>query len=110
MSWDAELIDDRGHVEGSWNYTRNTNRMANSALPAGVLAERVTWWRLLDGMDGPPGAAFLDQIIRGLEADPEHFRSMNPDNRWGDYDSFLGVLREMRSAVPEWPCAWVVSG
>ena len=31
MSWDAFLIDDRGHVEGDWNYTHNINKMVHEA-------------------------------------------------------------------------------
>jgi hypothetical protein len=34
VSWDATLIDDRGHVEGDWNYTHNCNRMIAAALLA----------------------------------------------------------------------------
>lgn len=138
MSWDADLIDDRGHEEGQWNYTHNCNGMANAVLRddptlwAEVHARSVAWWRrrnrddvadreddnpeygswwdALDDMTGPEGAAFLDRIIRGLEADPERFRAMNPDNGWGDFDSFVKVLTEMRNAVPEWPTKWSVSG
>lgn len=124
MSWDAYLTDDRGHSEGEWNYTHNCNGMANLALDAeyeqrGVFEEvfqvgdkpkHVTWWKLLDGMSGPAGAEFLDRIIRTMEADPEKYRALNPGNGWGDYDSFVKVLTEMRNAVPEWPTTWAVSG
>ena len=125
MSWDAYLTNDRGHEEGEWNYTHNCNGMANAVLYDGydetlTTAEEVlgigrgrpsqTWWRELDGLSGPEGAALLDRIITGLEADPERFRAMNPENGWGDFDSFLKVLTEMRSAVPEWPCTWSASG
>lgn len=132
MSWNAGLTDDRGHEEGDWNYTHNCNRMATSLLTDEELeaaarrqwADRPdviaridadpsswgSWWYCLDGMSGPEGAALLDRIIRGLEADPERFRAMNPENGWGDYDSFLKVLTEMRNAVPEWPTTWSVNG
>lgn len=123
MSWDADLIDDRGHSDGEWNYTHNCNGMANAVLdenyeqrPVGEEVfcfkdkGHVSWWRRLNGLSGPEGAAFLDTIIRGLEADPERFRAMNPPNGWGDYDSFLKRLTEMRNAVPEWPTTWRVSG
>ena len=109
MSWDADLIDDRGHSEGDWNYTHNTSRMANAVLFDAEFPE--TWWKHLDGMTGADGAALLDRIIRGLEADPARFRAMNPENGWGDYDSFLGVLREMHKAsLVEWPTKWSASG
>lgn len=134
MSWDADLIDDRGHYEGQWNYTHNTNRMMNAALddtgyerPPNTHAVialdddgewrnypngkgQQSWWRILDGMDGPAGAAFLDRIIRQLEADPAKYKAMNPENGWGSYLTLLPVLREMRDRVPEWPCVWRTFG
>lgn len=121
MSWDADLIDDRGHYEGSWNYTHNTSHMIYAVLEdAGyALGTRVSWdgkeypaswWDRLNGMDGPEGAAYLDLIIKGLVADPHRFIAMNPENGWGDYDGLVKVLEEMRTAVPEWPCKWEASG
>jgi hypothetical protein len=113
MSWDAWLIDDRGHEEGSWNYTHNTNRMANAVIDDEFdvqPGEWRTWWARLDGLSGPEGAAMLDRIIRGLQADPARFEAMNPENGWGNYDSFVKVLTEMRNAVPEWPTKWSASG
>jgi hypothetical protein len=134
VSWDADLTDDRGHVEREWNYTHNCNGMANAVLTPEELHEGGvrwwakrnrqdvidraeadgrplgSWWDCLDGMEGPEGAAFLDRIIRALEGEPERFVAMNPENGWGDYDSFLKRLTEMRDAVPEWPTKWTTSG
>lgn len=135
MSWDAHLIDDRGHTEGDWNYTHNTSRMiyavladAGVELPADIRAcstydretetwthhpnghGTVAWWDYLDGMTGPEGAAYLNVIIRGLEADPDRFRAMNPENGWGNYDDLVKLLTEMRNSVPEWPTTWSASG
>lgn len=110
MSWDAFLIDDRGHEEGCWNYTHNTNRMIAAALDAAGQPVDVSWWRLLDGMSGAAGAEFLNVILTELERLPLHYQSMNPDSGWGDYRSLLDVLREMRNRVPEWPCVWSVCG
>lgn len=121
MSWDASLVDDRGHTDGEWNYTHNCNGMANLALDESYDTSQTTfqevfmprsasWWRLLDGMSGPAGAEFLHGIIRTLEANPPKFRALNPENGWGDYDGFLKVLTEMRNAVPEWPTTWHVDG
>lgn len=133
MGWNVHLTDDRGHEEGSWSFTHNCNGMANATLTADELREggirwwtsrdrpdivarleagemRGSWWYCLDAMPGPAGAAFLDRIIRGLEADPERFRALNPGNGWGDFDSFVKVLTGMRDAVPEWPTTWAASG
>lgn len=121
MGWDAHLTDDRGHEEGWWNYTHNTSRMVYPVLedagidlgsetrPDGSMRAR-TWWRHLDGMSGPEGAAFLNVIVSGLRADPARFVAMNPSNGWGDYDTFVKVLEEMRDSVPEWPTVWDANG
>lgn len=121
MSWDAYLYDDRGHCEGDWNYTHNTNRMIAEALKAvdiatpkcdgplgGVIGP--AWWYELDGKSGPDGAAYLDKIIRALESDPGKYRQMNPENGWGDYDSLVKTLSDMRASVPEWPTTWSAHG
>lgn len=136
MSWDAWLTDDRGHSEGSWNYTHNTNCMAKIAAeeagvqfpadtrecwaapcgPDGSLTHyphgkgTVSWWDHLDGMSGPDGAAYLHVIVRELERCPDRYRALNPPNGWGDYDGLLKTLTDMRDAVPEWPTQWATSG
>ena len=119
MSWDATLTDDRGHVEGDWNFTHNTNPMIHDALDVigwelpphpHFPGRKGSWYDVLDGADGPAGAAYLDAIIRQLEADPARYEAMNPPNKWGSYTNLLRVLREMRAAVPEWPCRWSANG
>lgn len=135
MSWDAYLTDDRGHEEGWWNYTHNCSGMIHAVLDDSAVElppdtrpcrwldretgewhdapnghGTISWWAHLDGMSGPEGAGYLHIIITGLEADPDRFRAMNPENGWGDYDSLLKTLRAMRAAVPEWPCTWGASG
>lgn len=122
MSWDATLIDDRGHVDGDWNYTHNCNGMIAAAYHyvtdetidqcGGPLGPAIgpAWWDRLNGMSGGEGQDYLAAIIRGLEADPARFRCMEPENKWGSYDSLLTVLREMRDRVPEWPTRWEASG
>lgn len=124
MSWCASLTDDRGHCEGDWGHTHNTNRMIAAALESigCVNAHEIgsdhplhvaigpPWWERLDGCTGPEGAALLHEIVMALEKDPDRFRAMNPENGWGSYDSLLVVLRDMRDRVPEWPTTWSTSG
>jgi hypothetical protein len=110
MSWDADLLCDTCSRNATdqqygWNYTHNTNCMANAAVPG-----EATWWKRLHGMTGAAGAAFLDQIVKAMEADPARFRAMDPPNQWGNYGEFLSLLREMRDAVPEHPTHWSVHG
>jgi hypothetical protein len=120
MSWDATL--ETTETIASFNFTHNTNGMIAAAYEAasgeqtpecgGPLGKIIgaAWWRKLDGASGCDGRAYLDQIIKGLTSDPARFRAMNPANGWGDYDGLLGVLREMRNAVPDEPSVWRVSG
>lgn len=125
MSWNAYLIDDRGHTEGDWNYTHNCNGMIEATLSddevtatgqpfwaalGNTTMGRGAWWDLLNGRTGAEGAQLLDRIITGLEADPDRFRAMDPPNGWGSYDTLLDVLRDMRARVPEWPTKWEVNG
>lgn len=120
MSWDAALIDDRGHVEGEWNYTHNTNAMINHAIDAALprLLEGVRtawfgdrcWWDLIDGQDGPTGAALLNIIVDTMRADMPTYRAMNPDNGWGNADRLVSILLSMIEAVPEWPTVWHITG
>lgn len=122
MGWDATLIDHDDEVIASWNYTHNTNVMANLVLypdidtSRGVFDEvmapqHTPWWQLVDGRSGADGAEQLGRIIAGLRADPNRFRALNPDNGWGDYDQFVGVLEQMRAMVPAGAVTrWSVTG
>lgn len=108
MSWDADLLlgqeDDAGSL-GGWNYTANTNGMIHAALDY----PDVHWCDRLHGMNGAEGAAFLTAIVAALESDPTRFRKMNPPNGWGDFDSLVRVLSEMRdAALTERPAIWQV--
>jgi hypothetical protein len=122
MGWWAALVDDRGHEEGSWNFTHNTNGMIADAWQAatgetieqcsGPLGPAIgpAWWDRLDGMTGPEGAEFLGTVVKAMMADPVRFEAMNPENGWGSYESLLKTLADMRDSVPEWPCVWSTSG
>lgn len=128
MSWDAYLVDDRGHWDADFNYTHNTNKMVAAALLASegsytsttsklptnhLIAKAIgpAWYERLNGMSGVDGVRFLQSIIAELESNPAHYRTFNPPNGWGDYDSLLSVLKQMRDSVPTgWPTKWEVSG
>lgn len=124
MSWDAELVAERGTELASWNYTHNVNVMIAAAYESvtgeateqcdGPLGPAIgaAWWERLDGTTTDAGDAYLGQIIAGLEADPERFRAMNPENGWGDYDSLLKMLLEMRETAANYndTVKWSVRG
>lgn len=117
MSWDATLHDTSGHVYGDWNYTHNCNGMIAAALRESPHAKSIehvlvgrSWWDGLNGLSGKAGGQLLTVAIDQLEADPDRFRAMNPANGWGDYESLVVVLQDMRDAVPDHPTIWQVSG
>lgn len=127
MSWDADLVafaDGNPVRVGEWNYTHNTNRMIAKVLttcgyemgPAPFWESipgkpSTAWWDTLNGMSGADGRKLLDLIVNGLMEAPSLFRSMNPENGWGDYDSLLRVLVEMRDCSERFPTGlWAVSG
>lgn len=117
MGWWGYLKDDRGHVEGEWNYTHNCNHMIHKAvesiglvIPLDENNEPQSWWRYLRGKSGPEGASFLYQIIQEMRSHPETYHALNPPNGWGDYDSFVKLLTEMCDRVPEWPTIWHFNG
>lgn len=109
MSWDAYLNDDRGHEEGSWNFTHNCNGMIRHALHIAGHPDGI-WWDGFNGLSGPEGAAILNDVIRVLELNPEVYDAMNPENGWGSRETLVKVLTEMKNAVPEWPTVWSISG
>lgn len=132
MSWDAS-ISYGGHTIRDWNYTHNCNAMIERVLdvlcvdhgqddpPFWVkMAEtsgahghmgRGSWWRVLHGMNGEDGYKFLSSIVGGLSEAPAMFREMNPENGWGDYDSLIRVLAEMRDTSRDCPeASWWCGG
>lgn len=109
MSWDAHLYTTCSGKEvpipgtGDWNYTYNTCGMVNRALMNAYGLEHKGWREELNCLSGADGANLLTKIIDELASAPEQYRSMNPPNGWGDYDSLLNQLREMRDAGQDWP-------
>ena len=112
MSWD---VSNGGR---NWSYTHNCNRMIEAVLEDLAVPIIATtkpswwgkinpstnmgshcWWDLLDGLDAAAGRELIGVIVKGLEADPDRFRAMNPANGWGDYHSLVETLREMRDTA-----------
>ena len=110
MSWDVAVhadVDGNPVYLADWNYTHNCNGMANEVLGQ----DGPSWYRRLDGLEGAAAAALLHQILFGLNANPQHFRAMNPDNGWGDFDSFRARLEEMAAVAEKFPSSqWSASG
>lgn len=96
MSYDVWLEIDTGGGEGHqvWdtNYTSNCSRMWYHASSDG---EGVAGFHDRNAGDC---VALLDDMIGAMEDDPDTYRKMNPANGWGDFDSQLQWLKDMRDA------------
>ncbi len=103
MSWscwaNAIATDPDGNEHsiplGEWGTTHNTNKMVDAVAVyehQDSYAPRIfggCWWVVLEGATGASVAEFLTPVVAALQADPERFRAMNPDNGWGSYDTLL---------------------
>ncbi len=94
MSLDVYLMETKP-TEVFWlNITHNMGAMAKEAGIYQVL------WRPEE-----IGITKAEQLIRpltggldALVADPDHYRTFNPANGWGDYDGFVEFVRTYRDA------------
>lgn len=124
MSWDATLS--YGRLSRDWNYTHNTNPMIEKALgsridgttrplwtqvSSGSKMGSGSWWELLNGSSGVEGAVLLADILYEFDEHPDEYRTLNPQNGWGDFAGLRQQLREMRDASKDSPQAtWSASG
>jgi len=101
MSLDFSLLAVRRTCVFETNITHNLAQMADEA---GVYSQL---WR--PDENGNPTAGELvgplTKAIADMEARPEHYKQFNPPNGWGDYDTFLGWLHEVRDMCEEFPDA-----
>ena len=96
MSWSVYLKD--GDVD-SIGCTYNLAPMFRAA-GLGV--------RSLNDMPCSEALEPLRLAIKAMEDDPPKFKSLNPPNGWGDYDSGLEFLREVRAMCVEHPADTLV--
>lgn len=85
----------------SANITHNLGRMADQADIYMAL------WRP-DEIGIKTAAQLIDPLRAGLErlqADPDHFKSFNPENGWGDYDGLVSWVARYLHACEEYPDA-----
>ena len=105
MSLDVYLTIDAGGPDPvelfSANYTHNCNKMADVAGLYGIV------WRPEENciVTASDLISPLETGIAAMEADPEKFRALNPDNGWGSYDTFIPWLRRYLDACRKFPRA-----
>lgn len=101
MSYDIWLEIDTGSGEPVTaveigNYTSNVFPMWVDALNGTSLRE-------YRGAPCSEAAGPLADGVKRMEADPDHYRAMNPKNGWGDYQGALDYLRRLAEACAQHP-------
>jgi len=94
-----------GEVFFSQNITHNLNTMAQEAGFYEAL------WRPDSLFDEPRACDIVEALQQGLEklqADPEHFITLEPANKWGTYRTFVPWLQRYIAACLEHPDALVM--
>lgn len=87
MSWDIGIeLNGVRFEDASWNYTHNCNDMMREA--------GYDWIYHLDGERVADTLPKFQAMVENLEANPEKYRAMNPENGWGDYDRLCAKWRE----------------
>lgn len=104
MSWDFSLEVDVGgeHPAEVWdgpNYTYNVAPMYRLALSDdnGI--------RSIDGKRADGCVPILKHAICVMEASPDQFRALNPENGWGNYEGALKILKQLLDACQKMPKA-----
>jgi len=105
MSWDIELEIDAGgdRMESLWdsNMTYNVSPMFYDAF------EMETGFRGLDRMRTTEAVPILERAIKKMRADPDKYKAMESDNKWGTYDQALGFLKAVLYHCHKYPAATI---
>lgn len=93
MSWDISLEKEKLMVDtiDVGNYTYNVMPMYEKALGVQSLTE------FLQGKKVSEVIQPLMKGIREMEAHPEEYKKLNPENGWGNYEGALNFLKTIVS-------------
>jgi hypothetical protein len=94
MSYDVS-VDYPAIASVGFNYTYNCSPMFYYVLEGGING--------LAGLTAKDAQERLTVGIAKMEADPEKYRAMNPENGWGDYEGALEFLRGIKRACADHP-------
>jgi hypothetical protein len=103
VSYDIQLVIDTGGPEPApighgWNYTANCAPMWRAAgIDFAAISGSTVYMVTPD----------LECAIETLKAAPERFRTMDPPNGWGSYDTLLPALEELLAEWKRHPMATV---
>ena len=113
MSYNVYIEIDTGSpdgltmVEEVGNYTSNVSGMWTHALTRTPLDELRGRQRLRDlkGVNCADAIPCLTRAVEHMTDHPEEYKSMEPDNGWGDYAGALAYLKALLDACRRHPKA-----
>lgn len=80
------------------NYTYNAGPMWRRAVD-----DNNAYMVNIDGLSGKASIDILSRVILAMSSDMKTYRAMNPENGWGDADSFLVWIRSLQSEAENHP-------
>lgn len=83
------------------NYTYNCGSMFREASGGKGLSD-------LNGMNCKQAGYIVDFVLDNFAKDPEKYRAMNPENGWGNFDSFREYIQKLGDACKKYPHSRVV--
>jgi hypothetical protein len=102
MSWDITLTEKKCvdvEVSDVGNYTYNVSKMYGEAM-----GETLSYFHDMKAIDA------IDLLYKGvieMENNPDKYKSMNPENGWGNYEGALEYLKELLNACVKNPNATI---
>lgn len=105
MSYDGWLVIDTGAPEPAeiaelGNYTSNVSPMWRTALAAAGEEIRLSD---TDGRNAADVLPLLNAAVEHMADNPDLYRSMNPLNKWGDYEGAFDYLRNVADLCAKHP-------
>lgn len=107
MSLDVNLVVERPVSVHTGNITHNLGRMAAAVR----VSLKYTLYDILWHPDdhgftrADEIADYLDTAFNVLLSEPEYFRSFNPENGWGSYETLVNFVYEYRNSCWDNPDA-----
>ena len=100
MSLDVTLTKTMPTEVYTSNITHNLSKMANQVmLEGGITLRDVLWHPEKNGLYYARDISeLLDEAFNTLLAEPNRFKTYNPENGWGDYDGLVDFVYNYRNA------------
>ena len=97
------VLQDENETTTTEVYTANiTHNLGKMAGEAGIYKHL---WRP-DEIGVTKAGQLIEPLEKGLEllkAEPERFKTLNPENGWGSYDGFVPWVEAYLNACRQWP-------